>query len=323
MNRLTWFGVCLAVVASWGTVCVADSLEWSDSGIKGPKYAAILSDIERLRNEYSDIASITDYGQSVQGRTLRMLVVMKRLGKNATFVDRPTLLMSGSTHGNEYLNIEDRLPEELLKRSKLKGSNVAEFLDRGGAFVFVPILNPDGYEGRRRENAHGTDLNRDWDVKPAGFKGFKEVETRSLATTLESMHKNEGLDFKITVDYHCCIGALLHPWAYQEARLPEADLARHQAIGALANKHLNIEVGATGEVLGYLGLGTTKDYYFDHYNALAFTFEGRYRQENQNFDKHVAWWEDMISYVLQQEERPLLISSTMKRRNHPFLPLAD
>jgi len=303
-----------------GTLAFAatDSLEWSDSGIHGPKYSQILTQMAQLQSQYADIATVLDYGKSVQGKTLRMLLVMKN---NSTSAARPAIIMSGSTHGNEYLNLEDRLPELFLKKSKSNGP-VAEYLDQGGVLVLIPILNPDGYDARQRENAHGVDLNRDWDVPPAGFKGFKEIETRALAQRLEALSTQYRLSFRLTVDYHCCVGALLHPWAYKKEKLPAADLAKHAAIGELANRHLGeIEVGATGEVLGYFPMGTTKDYYYDRYGALSFTYEGRYAEENKYLDKHLSWWEDMVGLVSSQWVSPLMSLLPVKARQ--FFRFAD
>src|SRR4051812_17842519 len=77
---------------------------WSDSGIRGPKYEQILADMDALRARYPHLVTVIDYGKSKEGRTLRLLVIMK---EGRTDMEHPTLLMSGSTHGNEYLNIED------------------------------------------------------------------------------------------------------------------------------------------------------------------------------------------------------------------------
>jgi len=281
----------LVLVAALGAaLSFADtSFVDSDSGIFGPKYSEILKKIETWKADYSEISTVIDYGKSIKGRTLRLLLVMKP----GNFSYRPTFLMSGSTHGNEYLAIEDRLPEELLKKSG-GPSAVRSFLDKGGVFIFIPILNPDGYDDRKRENAHGTDLNRDWDVPSAAYKGFKEVETKALADKLASLQQIYGLTFKVTVDYHCCIGALLYPWSYTEKPIPQAALTKHQAIGKMAKDALAIESGTTPVILGYKALGTTKDYYYDKYRALGFTYEGIYSKEKNNLPQHVAWWETMI-----------------------------
>ena len=275
-----------------------DSGIWSDSGIFGPKYSEILTKIQKWQQTYPTISKVVDYGKSVEGKVLRMLVVSKP-GK---FRSRPTILMTGSTHGNEYLAIEDTLPEELLKQSA-PGSDteVEAFLNRGGTLLFVPILNPDGYDARERENARGVDLNRDWDVKPANFKGFKEVETKLLAAKIKELasRNRAPVQLKLTVDYHCCAGALLYPWSYTTSALPVDALKAHQSIGDLSESLLGAEHGTTGEILGYYPMGTTKDYYYAEYGALAFTFEGRYKEENKLLAKHVKWWTSMLGLLNQ------------------------
>jgi len=304
------------VLGGFCALALADSFT-SDSGIQGPTYPQQLVKMNTLKANHPDLVEIVDYGESVKGRTLRLMLV-KRPGHRE---DRPTLYMSGSTHGNEYLNIEDRLPEEILNRADTEGP-VRDFLDRGGVYVFVPILNPDGYATRRRENDNGVDLNRDWDVAPANFKGFKEKETRLLSKALETLRAKYDLQYKITVDYHCCIGAVLHPWSYENAPpMSDEDNENHKKVGEMATKHLGVEAGTTGKILGYYPLGTTKDYFFDRYHALAFTYEGKYKKEKEYLPKHVAWWEDMTRWALGQEESPML--AILKGKKRPFISIAD
>ena len=282
----------------------------SQSGIARPEYTEILALAEKWKATRPDLIDIYDYGTSVQGRTLRMVT----LSKKGNFGKRSTLLMSGATHGNEYLNIEDRLPAEILKLADVSGP-VSRFLDAGGVYVFVPILNPDGYQGKFRENANGVDLNRDWDVKPVGYQGFKEKETRLLAEALDHLKTNQNLRFQVTVDYHCCIGALLHPWSYPSApELGEGEADKHRAVGELVSKHLKVEYGTTGQILGYYPVGTTKDYYFDKYRTAAFTYEGRYQKEPSYFEKHVRWWEEMTALVLGEPDLTGMPLASKKKR---------
>jgi len=262
----------------------------SDSGIYGPKYNDQLLHLQTLQKSYKDISEIADYGKSVRGRTLRMLIVDKQ--KSAT-TSRPAVLITGSIHGNEYLSIADRLPESLLKASDLYGS-INQYVMKGGVVMFVPIVNPDGYEARKRHNAKGADLNRDWDVPPAGHKGFKQVETRLLANHIESIVTKRNLRLKVAVEYHCCIGALLYPWSYTRKPIPTPDLTKHKQIGKLADPFLNIAVGTTPQILGYTPLGTAKDYYYAKYKALAFTYEGRRKNEKAYLKEHVQWWEEIL-----------------------------
>lgn len=316
MTPTPWLAPFIAIALSLSAYSSTDHSEYSDSGIFGPKYSDIVAATYNLATQYPGVARVVEYGKSVKGKPLVMLIV-KRLGLRR---DSPTLVMTGSTHGNEYLNIEDRLPEAILRQSR--DGVIGDFLNDGGAFVFVPILNPDGYDARQRENAHGVDLNRDWDVPPAGYQGFKEAETKLLSQKLELLAGNEErLDYLVTVDYHCCIGAVLHPWSYKNASVPEPDATHHAQIGAIATKNLQIEVGTTGDILGYNPLGTTKDYYYVKYGAKAFTYEGRYKTESQYFPQHVAWWEGMVDYVSREMRKPFL--TTMTKKRHPFFHFAD
>src|SRR5690606_4664290 len=115
----------------------------------------------------------------------RPLQLMLVKSSGTTGFTRTAVVMTGAIHGNEYLNIEDRLPEELIARARSGSGSVASFLSAGGVLVFVPIVNPDGYESRSRYNAKGVDLNRDWDVPSVGHTGFKQVESAALSNALE------------------------------------------------------------------------------------------------------------------------------------------
>jgi predicted deacylase len=232
-----------------------------------------------------------------------MVKMMKTLTQPLN--ERPTIIMSGSTHGNEYLNLEDRLPEEFLKQSQSQ-SIVTDFLNQGGVFIFVPILNPDGYVNRVRTNSHNVDLNRDWDVPSASFKGFQEVETKSLSDQINTLTTQDKLSLKVSVDYHCCIGAFLYPRSYVPAtEIPKEDMEQFKKLGEIANKQLNVPFGTTPDLLGYSAVGTTKDYYYEKYHSLSFTYEGRYKKESELLAEHVSWWEEMIRYVVKGTNTPL------------------
>jgi hypothetical protein len=299
---LILFGVVCALVSAKSYSHDRSRLVDSDSGIFGPDYKKILSQMQGWRDSYPEITQLLDYGKSVQGRPLRMMIVGKPGWQLDAWFERPALIITGSTHGNEYLNIEDRLPAEILKLSATR-SAVQEYIEAGGVYLFVPILNPDGYDNRARENANGVDLNRDWDVDVAQFKGFKQIETRALATKLGSLRETMGLQYRASVDYHCCVGAVLYPWSYTSNPLPGTDLQAHLSLAKLAKELLNIDYGTTGEILGYYPVGTTKDYYYSEYGTAAFTYEGRYGSENQYLGKHVEWWEKISDKINKHELR--------------------
>src|SRR4051794_2800420 len=84
----------------------------NDSKIIGPSYEEIENEVVSVSNKFPDLAKRVVYGLSKQGRNLNLLRISK---KSATETEtakgkRKAVYISGSTHGYEYLNIEDRLP---------------------------------------------------------------------------------------------------------------------------------------------------------------------------------------------------------------------
>jgi hypothetical protein len=281
-------------------------MEIADSGITGPAYSEIENDLKGLASTHVDSAALVVYGASVEGRNLRAMRISLPAGRLAQPVPppnppvpRPAVVISGSTHGNEYLNIEDRLPRWFLENQKTS-PGLAKFLNAGGVIFVVPILNPDGYERRMRSNAHEVDLNRDFDLLPENERNFKEPESRAVAAWLDSEIRDQDLDLKVSVDYHCCADSLLFPWSYTEESLPQGILLAHEIIARAMQRLIDpaYTFGSTGQVLGYTPRGTSKDYYFARYNALSFTFEGQYGEENKKFAQHTQWWDYILASLV-------------------------
>ncbi len=272
---------------------------FSDSGIEGKPYSEQVKDFQLLEKRFPDLVSVIKYGESLQGRPLVAIRVQAPLKKRN---HSKAIIITGSIHGNEYLNIADRLPIWFSENSKRENS-VYKYLSTGGVVFFFPILNPDGYDSRSRYNYDGADLNRDFTVKGASKIGFKQLEMKNLRKFIEKEIVIPELRLDLTVDYHCCNGSLLYPWSYKKERMPADDLRRHRVIGESMKKNIDNRYrhGITGEVLGYYPVGTSKDFYYERFNTLAFTFEGSYRKEHKNFEKHTVWWSEVLSFLLTRK----------------------
>lgn len=276
----------------------------SDSGIHGPAYSEQISELRNLETEFAGVGQYLEYGRSLEGRPLAMLRIGGRHVDESRFGGK-AIYIGGTTHGDEYLNIEDRLPRVFLtewaRGQETRMPELQRFLANGGVIYIAPILNPDGYEHRQRENLNGIDLNRDFALPPENMPGFSQPETRSLVSFLDADLKKHRMNLRVGLDYHCCIGALLYPWSYDDSpEVPEEHEAQFQVLGKamLAPfKDRRYRLGKTPHLLGYSAMGTSKDYYYAQYGTLAFTFEGVYRKENQNLDQHIAMWEAAFRFL--------------------------
>lgn len=260
-----------------------DSLK-SDSGIRGPNYKAQVIDLQELANSYVN-ASYIHYGDSIKGRPLSAILFTPK-DVSLTRIS----IVTGATHGNEYLNIVDRLPRAILAA---KENNLEKYLARGGSVLFVPILNPDGYESRSRSNSRWADLNRDWPNPANNYQEFKQPESKALAKWIDTFIQNKKIKMDIAVDYHCCVkGTLLLPWGYKKGEhMGTLDTARSQNVQQMFKDSFQQYggIGTPPDIL-YSATGTSLDYWFDKYGAISFTYEGSRNIEVNKLEEHVKWW---------------------------------
>lgn len=269
----------------------------SDSRIVGPEWQQILDELLNLQKAYPDRATLVPYGITVAGRPLAML----RIGRERAAADsgrRPAVLITGAIHGGEFLAIENRLPRYFLEQGANDAgrSGVARFLDKGGVIYVAPVTNPDGYMNRQRGNGRGRDLNRDFALKRAKKAGFTQPETSGLVGALEREMDEQRLKLALTLDYHCCGAALIYPWghsAIEKMPVAEERVHRKTAQTMLTGFH-GYQTGQAIDVIGYVAVGASDDFYHERFGARSFTFEGAEGIENRQFELHAALWERVL-----------------------------
>lgn len=114
-------------------------------------------------------------GESVQGRRIELAEVGR---------GHEVVLVMGAFHGDEWQSarVAERLRDYLVATGQVP---------RYRKVVIVPAVNPDGLHARRRTNARGVDLNRNfpaanWRVSKAnGPSPSSEPETRVVMQLLE------------------------------------------------------------------------------------------------------------------------------------------
>ncbi|MCH7807887.1 MAG: DUF2817 domain-containing protein [Planctomycetes bacterium] len=115
-------------------------------------------------------------GTSVEGRAIEAFIRRRRGGS--------TVLILGGVHGDEPKSVEiARRLSALLESDMRVGGDVR--------WVVIPAVNPDGYVKRKRRNAGGVDLNRNFPTENwirnsprsrmfGGDRPGSEPETRAI-----------------------------------------------------------------------------------------------------------------------------------------------
>ncbi len=320
--RRTELALTISLLAGCGATKPASiaRLE-SDSDVADmPAYDSILDRARNLERGGAGV-KVVEYGKSGKGKALSLV----RIGRDdgAPAANRPAVLMTEATHGNEYLGVGHELLPWLAEQAR-SGTN--DFFRKGGVVLVVPVINPDGYEYHRltapdqraqdggpdggnswgRMNAHRVDLNRDFRVKGAGFDGFREPESKALADGIDKALA--GASLRVSVDYHCCIGegALLYSYAFSESqRLPKADEDRVRHFGGMLQRELQgSELDTSPNLAGYAAIGTTIDYFYETYKTAAITFEGKHGGETSRMESHRLAWGAILADLAKELPEP-------------------
>ena len=267
------------------------------AGTAHPPYAQIADGLVALAQAEPGWATAMDYGLTPEGRPLRALRIEDP--RRPASHKRPAVLITGTTHGDEYLHIEDRLAAWFLDHREGRGGT-AEFFAAGGVLLIVPIVNPDAFAANQRDNSHKVDLNRDFAQPQQHVAGFEEPESRLLARWLAAELSSQDLDLRMTLDYHCCAGALLLPRSYNQAAVTPTEAALFAKISRLVPQEIDstYRYGSSDKILGYDAVGTSKDYYRETYGSLSFTFEGRQNSEASRFAQHAQWWDQVLPLLV-------------------------
>jgi predicted deacylase len=172
------------------------AFRWPGLLIGASVLVAGLIALPKLARRYS--AETIEIGRSVQGRPIKAI----RVGSGPRIV-----VVTGAIHGDEFATTA--LVEKLADAAGSMPGDVSVF--------FVPLLNPDGQAQGSRYNAHGVDLNRNWDTNnwqsstaessddpPAagGASPFSEPETAAFSRWLLTL-RDQSRGWLCVIMYHC------------------------------------------------------------------------------------------------------------------------
>lgn len=263
-------------------------------------YTEVKAYTQALAAAYPTLASYSVIGQSLQNREIFALRVT---GPGST-ANRPASLWWGGQHAREWINIPVPMycAEQLL--TQYATNPAIRFLVDNVEFIFVPTMNPDGYEytwttermwrKNRRDNptssCDGVDLNRNWGHQWGGqgssgqpcqetYRGpsaFSEPETQVMRDFIIANPR-----IRTTMDFHSYGQLVMSPWGYTSA-LP-TPAATAQLFQGLDNQMAAAILGVHGQVYQagpvystiYPASGVSVDWAFGARGIWGFTIEVR------------------------------------------------
>ncbi|OQR93086.1 carboxypeptidase [Achlya hypogyna] len=265
----------------------------------------IASPVERGRASFNDffrcfrpgnvIASFLDGLVDAHPQLLRKVSVASTV-QNATVAgyrlslsestDRPAIYVQSGLHAREWSAISSTI---FALTTLLDDANAGSMAPAAFDWVFVPLVNVDGYEVSwttnrlQRKNAAGVDLNRNYpspyvnpspaatfDEDYAGPAPWSEPETRGIKNFVEDRA------FAGFVDVHSYGGSILLP--YGDTATPHKDAAQYALLGrdmkeAMAHVNGSYSVQFSWEL--YVAYGGFQEYVARAFDKPSITIEMR------------------------------------------------
>lgn len=169
-------------------------------------YPALTEALQEIAAGYPELVALDTIGQSVEGRELWMLKISDRVHDDE---EEPRLIYIANMHGDEVVGKEMllRLARELTT-SYQTDATLRTLVDNSEIYL-MPSMNPDGVMARRRFNARGIDLNRDFPdhtSDPVDTPDGRAPETRAVM----AFWKAAG--FPLALNFHGGAVGFNLPW---------------------------------------------------------------------------------------------------------------
>ncbi|XP_070494548.1 carboxypeptidase B1-like [Chironomus tepperi] len=246
----------------------------------------------RLATNYPNLVELDVIGKSYEDKNIYGV----RVSKNEQFGLNPIIFVDAGTHAREWAGIQSAF---YFLHQLVENSTIYNDLLDNVDYVFVPVVNPDGYqysftEDRLwRKNRHyvnytctGIDLNRNypymWRYRPGSCQGnnhpgpyaLSEPETAALAKYMKSFKTN----LRLYLSTHTHGGYVLWPLGfamdvYIKNHKEHQELGERYANAIFAATGRNYTVGNSADVL-YIASGASDDFAIAYGNAnFAYTLE--------------------------------------------------
>lgn len=223
-------------------------------------FATVQSHLQTYLKNYPQITSLEQYGSSMEKRPLLAL----KITSSVTSSNKPAILLTSSTHGNELITVEVLfgLMENLLSNYG-KDERITRLVDHYQIY-FIPVVNPDGYF-RRERYANGIDPNRDYPMP-------ESADHRSNPCVSAIMDFYASHSIVASMDYHSSGEMIMYPWAYTYNSLPSFEKNFFDEVTTRMASFNGYAHGQISKVI-YVAKGSSADYYHWKHKAWALGIE--------------------------------------------------
>jgi murein tripeptide amidase MpaA len=224
-----------------------------------PSYDQVLGWIEKFSTENRTLVTKEFMGFSTQSRPIWLL----RLSTDRSAA-KPLVFFNAAHHGDEVVSTEVVMSFAEYLVQNVSQESIQRIL-KNFDLLIQPVVNPDGYNSRTRNNADGIDLNRDYPLPgQVDRRFFQAKETRLLNKVFQER------DIFASVSIHSGTEAVLWPLCYTREKPSENEifswLAKRSAKAMDISRSLQ-------SFYDYPSYGEQIDHAYLNYGTLALTFE--------------------------------------------------
>ncbi|MEE8578296.1 MAG: M14 family zinc carboxypeptidase, partial [candidate division Zixibacteria bacterium] len=180
-------------------------------------YDTLTDELNIYAEANPDICRLYTLGQSAQGRELWAMLITDNPDDEE---DEPEFKYIATMHGDENLGTEMCLYFiDLLLTSYETDERITNLIDSTAIWI-VPLMNPDGRESSRRQNANGIDLNRNFplltDSSMNIFTGEPLDASNRQPEVQHIMNWTVENSFVLSAAFHTGSLLVCYPYGYNE-----------------------------------------------------------------------------------------------------------
>lgn len=231
-------------------------------------YEAVRNTLQGWQKDHPRLVELQSFPYMVsnEGQEILVAKITKEVGEEHP--ERPTVVITAATHGDEHLTCESLLVNvEKLLEGYENNPRFKRLIDQTSIYI-IPIVSPDSF--LRSRHVHGTDPNRVYDY-PGKNQGGKHLKSaQGMIRFYQELEPDAVLDFHGAPPQ----GMIMYPWGYARKEIEDQKIReRHDSIAQKMGKTTpGYAVGPIFSTI-YVAPGSTVDHNHYRHGMLAMVIE--------------------------------------------------